>query len=319
MAPRPTDVADRDRHVGFTWRGWWDARGRLQWPWVAKSWQTWRPDPVPNLDGVLWSDAPWFEPVSGHSIDLEATAQLAAWDGPVRTSVGGVSTGNVHGGSPWQDITYVARTTQVIDLYGRSHQVPLPEVVRRFGDPTGTQNDLQWVGIDFAKRLMWECSALRPGLIGSAWWAYSVKCWDLDAAWDAEPGGITATNLPLVAGIARPEEFARGHIDHALWFVADRYSDREVRWPARATDGLYPDHPLVAGMRLCLRPDWQPTRALTADERTLVGAMRADTGRGLIVSDRTHPDHGSTIRHAMDPRVRIGDLGLRLSDFLILT
>lgn len=329
MPPLPTDVAERAAHVGVKPRPWRDARGRLQVPWEVLSWRTWEPDECPNLDGVLWDRGPWFDPVGDRSIDTKATALLREWDGPVRTAVGEVSAQNVHGGTPWADVSHVEVPTVVIDLQGKRHLVPLPDfhrgegIVRRFGDPTGTQNDLQWVGFDLsdpAHPIMWECGALRPSLNPNQreWFARVVVSWDLSKPWETTKTGITASRTPLVAGIPRPEEFARGYIDHALWLSAACYSNREVRWPARGTDGLCPAHPLVAGSRAVLRPDWQAKRALTADERTLVNALRADTGRGVIVSDRTDPTRGSNLRSCMDPRVTIGDLGIYLSDFLVL-
>lgn len=39
--------------------------------------------------------------------------------------------------------------------------------------------------------------------------------------------------------------------------------------------------------------------------------------RGFFVADRTHPDHGSTMRDAMDPRVLIPDLGLRHRNLIV--
>lgn len=327
--PLTTFDADYKRHVGVRWRGWFDSRGRFQLPWETLSWRTWRPPPCPNLDGVLWTDAPWHQPVAGLAVDLEATALLHSpeWDAPVRTGVGGVSSGNVWGGSPWQDVTGMPMCTvwetgeaQGADLMPwvwQRHEVPLPPVVRRYDDPTGSQ-DVQWVGIDFERRLMWECGAMRPRPGTSDWVARGVTVWDLDAPWDAGRGGCTATWLPLVAGIPRAEEFARGHIDHALWFVADRYRTGEVRWPARATDGNFDGAPLVAGMRLALDPAWRPSKLLTRDQLTLVRAMRHDTGFGFIVADRTHPEHGSTMRDAMDPRVMLADLGIHHHDLLIL-
>jgi hypothetical protein len=330
MPPVPTDVAERAAHVGVKPRAWRDARGRLQVPWEALSWRTWEPDECPNLDGVLWDRGPWFDPVGDRSIDVDATRLLREWDGPVRTAVGEVSAQNMHGGTPWADVSHVDRTWPVLDDRGVTHQVPLPNyrtgegIVRRFGDPTGTQNDLQWVGFDLsdpARPVMWECGALRPDLRYpdfTRWRARLVVRWDLTQTWETTKTGITASRLPLVPGIPRAEEFARGYIDHAIWFSAACYSTREILWPARGTDGLCSAHPLVAGSRAVLRPDWQAKRALTPDERTLVNALRADTGKGVIVSDRTDPTRGSNLRSCMDPRVTLGDLGIYLSDFLVL-
>jgi hypothetical protein len=325
--PVTTFDADHARHTGLRWRGWWDSKGRLQQPWEARTWATWRPDECPDVEDLLWADAPWHEPVSHFGIDTEATAEWhALWDAPVRTTVGGMSAGNVWGGTPWQDVTGQplctvwetgeAKGADLMPWTWKKFLVPLPKVVRRYDDPTGRQ-DNQWIGFDRDRQLMWECGAMRPrvGAGPNEWVARTVVAWDLTRPWDATPKGVTASNLPLVAGIARPQEYARCHIDHAMWFVADRYSAREVRWPARGTDGTFWDCPLVAGMRLVLRHDWMPAKPLTAQQRTFVNAAKQ---YGFIVSDRTHPDHGSKVRDCMDPRVVIPDLGIWHHDLLIL-
>ncbi len=333
MARLPTDVAERKDHVGVRWRGWTGPNGKPQLPWEVLSWQTWLPDEVPSLDDVLWVDAPWLDPIDGLGVNATATTALKAWEGPVRTRVGGVSAQNSWSGTPWADVSHVEVPTVVFDQHGRKHLVPLPDfhrnegIVRRFGDPTATQGDLQWVGFDLRDPdhpYMWECGALRPGPDFGTWFARVVVRWDLSRPWDTTPAGVTASRLPLVAGIPRPDEFARGYIDHAIWFSAACYSTREILWPARGTDGLCSAHPLVAGTRLVLHPDWRPSFILTRDEETLVAAMKrgapgSNTGRGLIVGDRTDPKQGSAIRSCMDPRVRLRDLGLRLTDFIVLS
>ena len=325
--PLPTDVAERSDHVGWSSRPLFDARGRIQSPIVAKSWSTWEPDEPPSLEDVLWDEGPWFDDIDPDAVDLAATAALgsARWDAPLRTAVGTVSAGNVHGGTPWADVSHVEVPTVVYDLHGRKHLVPLPVwsrgegVVRRFGDPTGTQGDLQWVGFDLSDPddpVMWECAALRPGPGFREWFARAVVCWHLADLWDATPRGITAVNLPLLAGTYRHEQLDAGEIDCVIFVGAAWYSPNRIMSPARGTDGLYPDAPIYAGTRLVLDPSWEPDPRLGElhpHEQTLVDAMKGKPGRGkgLMIGDRSDPKAGSALRSPMDPRVTIRDLGIR--------
>lgn len=311
------------------WRGWFDSRGRFQWPWEPRTWRTWEPPDPPNVDALLWTDAPWTRPVGDTPVDQAATDLLHSpeWDAPVRTAVDGMSYQNVYGGSPWQDVTGYdvcivwetgeAQNADLMPWVWKRHLVPLPPVVRRYNDPTGRQ-DNQWIGVDRTAQLMWECGAMRPrvGAGPNEWVARSVSVWDLTKPWDeASPKGVTASNLPLLAGIPRYEEFVRGRIDHALWFVADRYSPNEIRWPARGTDGLYPDSPLVAGMRLQLDPEWEPGFTPTPQQEVVITAAKEF---GFYVTDRTEPEQGSKVREAMDARIHYEDLGIRHSDLIVL-
>ncbi len=308
----PTEVADRSKHVGVA--SWWPLR--------FKTWKTWEPDPCPNVESLLWKDAPWLKPIDDTAlVDETATrAWHTGWDSPVRTEVGEVSYMNVHGGTPWQDITN--GRPGVINEVGpnlppwmwEKFSVKMPKVIRRYDDPTGSQ-DTQWIGFDFDKKEMWEVGAMRPTFFGEwVWAAYSVSVWDLTKPWTETKNGVTATNLPMVPMIPRYEEFLAGEIKHALQFSADKYN-RKVVWPARGADGDHPDSPLCPGHRLALRQDWKPSRTLTQQEQILVTALKK---YGAFVSDKTNPDHGSTIRKPMDPRISFGDLGLRHKDFLIL-
>lgn len=312
----PRTVADRDRrrHSGFEWLGWAgliSGRGLFRF----RSWSNpeWIPDELPNLDGVLWGDAPWIEQERSTVVDKVPTAALADWDIRIRCHVGGIWKG-VRGGVPWQLVDSAGRRTKVVDQWGRDFSVPLPSTVNRLGDPGGTSGDLQWFGIDPTALLMWECSSLRPTPFG--WRAHAVHVHDLSKPWLFE-GSLAGGGLPIVAGVPRPEEFARGHIDHALWITLDEYAP-EVTGFAAKTDGETPGHPLRAGEHLVLPADWEPEPGvdLTDDERTLIDAM-SDPNRGLIVNDKTGDGTGN-IRLPMDPRVLI-DLEFMLTDFDVHT
>jgi hypothetical protein len=109
--------------------------------------------------------------------------------------------------------------------------------------------------------------------------------------------GATATGFPLIAGLIRMDELARGRIDHALAISIPGARAGVFAWPAQRTDGtLVSDDALPEGAHLRLDPALDiaalrlpaPTRAIA------VAAQRY----GLIVRDRTAR---TTALYAEDP------------------
>src|SRR5207253_7504664 len=50
--------------------------------------------------------------------------------------------------------------------------------------------------------------------------------------------GATATGLPLLGGLIRPDEMAAGQIDHALALAIPQAKRGTVVWPAQRGDGV---------------------------------------------------------------------------------
>lgn len=313
--PRTVFEADGYRHQGLVWNF-------PRWPWLyARSWENpqWRPEPLPNIEPYLWSNAPWVEHDRSHtSIDHARTEALFDVDVRIGCEVGGMWQ-NVRTGTPYQ-LASQSSTTTVIEWgehgYLATHQIPLPSPVHLIGDPTGFHTDRQWHGIDPENRVLWELSSVRR--TGGVWYAHAVHRIRLDKPWTAIPGALSGGGTPIVAGLPRPEEFARGRIDHAMWLVLNNYSPERIVGCARKTDGTMPGHPLYAGDRLVLAEDWAPPPGvtLTRDESTVVAALK-DHNRGVIVNDKTG-GKGGGIRLPMDPRIHL-DLEFRLSDFDVMT
>jgi hypothetical protein len=118
------------------------------------------------------------------------------------------------------------------------------------------------------------------------------------------PAGWTsadAAGLPILPGLARYDEVARGRIDHALRFTVER-TRRSYVYPARHFASDHTDAALPPmGLRVRLRADF-PTRGFPPQARVVLEALKR---YGMIVAD-----NGSDwyITGAPDPRWSNDDL-----------
>jgi hypothetical protein len=117
---------------------------------------------------------------------------------------------------------------------------------------------------------------------GGGWRAGSGAVWDLRAN-RLRPAGWTsadAAGLPILAGLVRYEEVARGRVDHAIRVTVDR-SQAAYLWPARHHAGQAGASLPPMGLRLRLKAGVDiggfPTQA-----RVILQAMRT---HGLVVAD----------------------------------
>ena len=114
------------------------------------------------------------------------------------------------------------------------------------------------------------------------------------------------------------EQYESGRIGHALHFAAAGYSPDHI-WPARASDGVIPGHPLRAGARLRLtaqaRDRLLGAPGRTPHDRALVECMATE---GLIVDDFTDPDAGDLLRQPQDPRIVLSITSIRRTDLEVL-
>jgi len=148
---------------------------------------------------------------------------------------------------------------------------------------------------------LYELYALRRE--GGRWAAGSGAIWDLRSN-RLRPAGWTsadAAGLPIMPGLARYDEVARGRIDHALRFTVSR-TRRAYVWPARhfASSLTDPSLPRM-GERLRLKADY-PISGFPRQARVVLRALKE---YGLIVAD-----NGSDwyITGAPDPRWSNDDL-----------
>jgi hypothetical protein len=117
---------------------------------------------------------------------------------------------------------------------------------------------------------------------GGGWRAGSGAVWDLRAN-RLRPDGWTsadAAGLPILAGLVRYEEVARGRVDHAIRVTVDR-SQAAHLWPARHHAGQAGASLPPMGLRLRLRAGVD-IAGFPAQARVILQAMRT---HGLVVAD----------------------------------
>ena len=136
----------------------------------------------------------------------------------------------------------------------------------------------------------------------SGWHAYAATSVTMRRGNPIIPAGRiggNAANLPLIAGVVRPEEILQGHIDHALVFAIPSVSRLGHVCPATHNDGSSTDpNALREGMRLQLDPTLDVgSLAVPAWEKTLARAMQT---YGMYLTD----EGGSLSIFAEDPASR---------------
>jgi hypothetical protein len=129
---------------------------------------------------------------------------------------------------------------------------------------------------------LYELFALHP-TAGGGWRAGSGAIWNLRSI-RLRPAGWTsadAAGLPILPGLARYDEVARGRIDHALRFTVRR-SRRAYVYPARhyASESNDPDLPPM-GLRLRLKAAY-PTSGFPRQARIVLEALKR---YGMLVAD----------------------------------
>jgi len=152
---------------------------------------------------------------------------------------------------------------------------------------------------------LYELFALRPKP-GGGWRAGSGAIWDLRSNRLRRAGWTSAdaAGLPILPGLARYDEVARGRIDHALRFTVQR-TRRAFVHPARhfASDLTDPSLPPM-GLRLRLKQDY-PIAGFPPQARVVLralqeyGMMVADNGSDWFVSGAPHPKWSNDQLHTL--------------------
>jgi hypothetical protein len=152
---------------------------------------------------------------------------------------------------------------------------------------------------------LYELFALYP-TDGGGWRAGSGAIWDLRSN-RLRPAGWTsadAAGLPILPGLARYEEVARGRIDHALRFTVER-TRRAYVYPARhfASDLTDPALPPM-GLRFRLKRSY-PIGGFPPQARVVLRALKeyglivADNGSNWYVSGAPHPKWSTDQLHTL--------------------
>jgi hypothetical protein len=158
---------------------------------------------------------------------------------------------------------------------------PIPRNVKIEGGRK-SDGDRHALILDRSACRLYELFALYPTARGG-WRAGSGATWNLRTN-RLRPAGWTsadAAGLPILPGLARYDEVARGRIDHALRFTVRR-SRRAYVYPARhfASDATDPDLPPM-GLRLRLKANY-PTAGFPRQARIVLEALKR---YGMLVAD----------------------------------
>lgn len=281
----------------------------------------------PDLEGrVFWPDMPWHRPVSEFRVDEMRTAMLQDLSFAVKARCGFAEEGNTRHGVPYQlvdDVELLTRVWPINWLKGLATKAPLPPVVARFGDPTGFLGDSQWCGVDLSgpDPVLWEVGALgeslRPWVRGKVWQGRKVTRSDTGRPF-GESDAVTASRIPLLALLPRPEELLAGRVPRALGISLP--SAPRFHFPARGTDGMHPSLPIEYGDRLALTPETAQRARAKAPNIETVAVVNALEEFGAVAADRTmlEIDADANLRIVMDPRIDVQLPDLSIADFVQL-
>jgi len=180
---------------------------------------------------------------------------------------------------------------------------PIPANVRIEGGPNA-DGDRHAILVDRDRCRLYELFALRH--VDRRWTAGSGAIWDLRSN-RLRPAGWTsadAAGLPILPGLARYDEVARGRIGHALRFTVDR-SRRAYVWPARhvASDLTDPALPAM-GLRLRLKRGY-PIASFPRQARVVLRALQeygmvvSDNGSSWYITGAPHPRWSNDDLHTL--------------------
>jgi hypothetical protein len=199
-----------------------------------------------------------------------------------------------------------AKSRVAFEYAGESDKGPYP-IPRNVAIEGGrnADGDRHALIVDRDRCTLYELFALYP-TAGGGWRAGSGAVFDLRSN-RLRPAGWTsadAAGLPILPGLARYEEVARGRIDHALRFTVSR-TRRAYVWPARhfASSDTDPALPPM-GLRVRLKRSY-PIAGFPRQARIVLQALKeygmilADNGSDWYVSGAPHPKWSNRELHTL--------------------
>jgi hypothetical protein len=180
---------------------------------------------------------------------------------------------------------------------------PIPPDVAIEGGPNSTR-DRHAIIVDRQACRLYELYALYPD--GSGWAAGSGAIWNLHSN-ALRPEGWTsadAAGLPILPGLARYDEVARGVIDHALRFTVQR-TRRAYVYPARHFASTLTDPNLPPmGLRVRLNASfdtstYSPQSRIVLEALKRYGMMVADNGSNWYITGAPDPDWDNDDLHEL--------------------
>jgi hypothetical protein len=243
---------------------------------------------------IFPATSPWNQRIDGAPVRPGSDAMIRAigLDGSVHPDFGSGRYAGHPIGIPFQVVSTHAKTTRVKFQYADESDkgpYPIPAHPKLEG---GSDRHLLVVQKGSCK--LFELFAAHRH--GSSWSAGSGAIWNLRSN-HLRPKGWTsadAAGLPILPGLARYDEVARGEITHALRFTVDQTRNAFV-FPARhrASDLTDPNLPAM-GQRLRLKASVDishlPRQArIVATALKRYGMIVADNGSDWFISGAPDP------------------------------
>jgi hypothetical protein len=181
---------------------------------------------------------------------------------------------------------------------------PIPRGAPIEGGPRST-GDRHVIVVDRATCRDYELFAAYPHHGGAYWTAGSGAIFNLRSN-HLRPAGWTsadAAGLPILPGLARYDEVARGSIDHALRFTAPCTAARYV-YPARhfasTCSGFYPPMGLRVRLKASVNIAGLPHQArVVAEALKMYGMILADNGSPWYISGAPNPHWNNNALHQL--------------------
>jgi hypothetical protein len=254
-------------------------------------------------------DNPWNQRVDGLPAARDSSRLIASIGPgePVHPDFGTVYNGAPNG-IPFIVVSKHTRRVHVSFQYASEsdrRRYPLPATVPIEGGPSST-GDRHVIVVDRDSCLDYELFDAHPQAGGRSWTAGSGAIFNLRSN-HLRPAGWTsadAAGLPILAGLARYDEAARGVIDHALRFTAPCTAPAYV-YPARhkASTCSGPFLPPM-GLRVRLRANVDisglPFQArVVAQALKRYGMILADNGSPWYISGAPNPRWSDDALHQL--------------------
>ena len=182
---------------------------------------------------------------------------------------------------------------------------PIPPTAPIEGGPNSS-GDRHVIVVDRGNCRDYELFAAYPHNGGAYWTAGSGAVFNLRSN-HLRPAGWTsadAAGLPILAGLARYDEVARGSIDHALRFTAPCTAPRYV-YPARhfasTCSGFYPPMGLRVRLKASVDISGLPYQArVVAQALKRYGMILADNGSPWYISGAPNRHWNNDALHQLD-------------------
>jgi hypothetical protein len=266
--------------------------------------------PLPGAPScpIFPAEDPWNQRVDGLPVAADSARMIASigLSTPVHPDFGTVWNGAPNG-IPFLVVSNRARRVPVRFQYaGESDRGPYPIPA---GAPIeggrGSTGDRHVIVINRDTCTDYELFAAYPHRHGAYWTAGSGAIFNLRSD-HLRPAGWTsadAAGLPILPGLARYDEVARGSIDHALRFTASCTAPRYV-YPARheasTCSGFYPPMGLRVRLKANVDISHLPYQArIVAEALKRYGMILADNGSPWYISGAPNPRWNNDALHQL--------------------